>query len=35
MPRRSEPPQGQPMKRVTELSRAELEAMFAARKRRP
>jgi hypothetical protein len=34
-PARAETPQGQPMKRVTELSRAELEAMFAARRRRP
>jgi hypothetical protein len=33
-PARAETPQGQPMKRVTELSRAELEATFAARKRR-
>jgi hypothetical protein len=31
---RAETPQGQPMKRVTELSRAELEATFAARKQR-
>jgi hypothetical protein len=33
-PRRAETPQGQPMKRVTELSRAELEATFTARKQR-
>jgi hypothetical protein len=34
-PAGAETPQGQPMKRVTELSRAELEATFAARKQRP
>jgi hypothetical protein len=34
-PAGAETPQGQPIKRVTELSRAELEATFAARKQRP